>query len=321
MNTSPTIQVGDWVATLRIGRLVRGAEARQVEPKVMDLLFLLASRPGEVFSRGEVLGALWPGLTVGDDSLARCVSQLRKALDDDARAPRYIATIPKRGYRLIAPVGEPSGASRPRRRWLMVAAIAVGLAGIAMAAGVTLLSGPPPRYAPDAAQLTSRADDFYFQYQRTDNEAARELYERVIATDPDYAPALAGLSNALTQTVIRWPEGPEAAAPPRPTLGEALASGRTRTPEARRVLARARALAERAVRLEPGVAAHHRALGLAAATQGDFDRAQTAYERAVALDPDAWGAVQPRRPAADSGRPRRGYRLVRARLWCDGTGV
>src|SRR5438270_13793337 len=50
------------------------------------------------------MAALWPGVIVGEDSLARTVSKLRQALGDDAKAPRYIETIAKRGYRLLVEV-------------------------------------------------------------------------------------------------------------------------------------------------------------------------------------------------------------------------
>src|SRR6185295_4774426 len=71
----------------------------------------------------------WPGVVVGDEALTQCIIKLRRALGDDARAASYIETVSKRGYRLIAPVGE-----RPvaRRRHLAVAA--ASLAALAIAA-------------------------------------------------------------------------------------------------------------------------------------------------------------------------------------------
>ena len=75
----------------------------------MELLVVLASRPGQVVSRQELLSAVWPGVIVGDEALSQVVTKLRKALGDDARLPTYIETISKRGYRLIAPV-QPSEA-------------------------------------------------------------------------------------------------------------------------------------------------------------------------------------------------------------------
>ncbi len=70
----------------------------------MDVLLLLARRAGEVISREELLATVWSGSVVGDDTLTQAVIKLRKALGDDTRAPRYIETIAKRGYRLIATV-------------------------------------------------------------------------------------------------------------------------------------------------------------------------------------------------------------------------
>ena len=68
----------------------------------MNLLCLLASEPGRVFSKQELFDRVWGLEVVEDVTLSRCISDLRRALGDDARAPRYIETLPKRGYRLIA---------------------------------------------------------------------------------------------------------------------------------------------------------------------------------------------------------------------------
>ena len=76
----------------------------QVEPKVMQVLLLMAERPGTVIARQQFLDTVWAG-TVGDDYLLnRAISELRRILDDDPQAPRYIETIRKGGYRLVAPV-------------------------------------------------------------------------------------------------------------------------------------------------------------------------------------------------------------------------
>ena len=96
--------VGDWSVEPALDALQRGGESVRLEPKAMEILVVLASRPGEVVSREELLSAVWPGVVVGDEALSQVVTKLRKALGDDARAPTYIETISKRGYRLIAPV-------------------------------------------------------------------------------------------------------------------------------------------------------------------------------------------------------------------------
>lgn len=73
-----------------------------LEQKSMDVLLFLAMRPGEIIPRSEILDAIWPNIAAGDQALNRCVSNLRKALNDCVDAPSIIETIPHKGYRLIA---------------------------------------------------------------------------------------------------------------------------------------------------------------------------------------------------------------------------
>jgi len=96
--------VGDWKVEPSLGRLSRGQTTVKVEPKVMTVLICLAQAAGDVISREELEAAAWEGLVVGYDSLASTIIKLRKAFEDDSRNPRIIETVPKRGYRLIAPV-------------------------------------------------------------------------------------------------------------------------------------------------------------------------------------------------------------------------
>lgn len=291
--------VGEWQADPAAGTLTGTDHQQRLEPKVMDLLALLAAQSGRVVPRDDIMATLWPGLVVGDDSLARTVSKLRQALGDDAKAPRYIETIAKRGYRLLAPVefaateaaaGPPPVGARPRSHraaWAiagLVIAAAIGLAGVAM-------WKDGPQSPPDASQqLLARADDYYFQFSRGDNEAAIELYQRVLGLRSDDPRAMAGLANALAQRCIRWPQSSAGPLEFR-RLGDALANGHLNREPARSQLQRAQRLAERAVALEPGSAAAQKALGFVASAQGRLDVALKAYQRAVALDPDAWGPM------------------------------
>lgn len=73
-----------------------------LEQKSMDVLMLLATRPGQIVTRSEILDAIWPNIAAGDQALNRCISNLRKALNDCVDAPSIIETVPHRGYRLIA---------------------------------------------------------------------------------------------------------------------------------------------------------------------------------------------------------------------------
>jgi TolB-like protein/DNA-binding winged helix-turn-helix (wHTH) protein/Tfp pilus assembly protein PilF len=75
-----------------------------LEPKVMEVLVYLASRQGEVVTRDEIERDVWHGALISYDAITSTVIKLRKAFQDDARKPRIIATIPKRGYQLIAAV-------------------------------------------------------------------------------------------------------------------------------------------------------------------------------------------------------------------------
>jgi TolB-like protein/DNA-binding winged helix-turn-helix (wHTH) protein len=94
------------------GATLAAPTAVQVEPKVMEVLLCLARRAGRVVTKDELVREVWEGRFVSDDVVWRSVRELRRALGDEARAPRFIETIPKRGYRLLAPVAqiaEPDG--------------------------------------------------------------------------------------------------------------------------------------------------------------------------------------------------------------------
>ena len=89
----------------RVGyRVLRGSEAVDLTPKLLDLLLHLIDRPGTLVTKEELLEALWPGANVTENALAQAMSELRQALGDEAGAPRFIKTVARRGYRFIAPV-------------------------------------------------------------------------------------------------------------------------------------------------------------------------------------------------------------------------
>src|SRR6267142_126409 len=106
-NTAQRLRVGEWLVDPATNQIARGAERVHLEPKVVDLLLALAGRADQVVSREELLAQVWSGVIVGDDVLTQGVIKLRKALGDASGESRYIQTIPKRGYRLIAAVSRP----------------------------------------------------------------------------------------------------------------------------------------------------------------------------------------------------------------------
>jgi Tol biopolymer transport system component/DNA-binding winged helix-turn-helix (wHTH) protein len=87
-----------------LNRISRGEDEITLEPKVMEVLVFLADRAGKTVTKEDFFETVWDGAVLTDDALSRCISGLRKSLDDDTRNPRYIETIRKLGYRLIAPV-------------------------------------------------------------------------------------------------------------------------------------------------------------------------------------------------------------------------
>src|ERR1700730_4404434 len=85
-------------------RLLCGGKEIPLAPKVFDTLVLLVENSGRLIRKDELLKTLWPDTVVEEVALAHNVSQLRKALGDRSEDPQFIETVPKRGYRFIAPV-------------------------------------------------------------------------------------------------------------------------------------------------------------------------------------------------------------------------
>ncbi|HVJ11073.1 MAG TPA: winged helix-turn-helix domain-containing protein [Burkholderiales bacterium] len=132
------LRIGEWTVEPALNRLSAGERVVKVEPKAMEVLTHLAARPGEVVSRDALLAEVWRGVVVGDDALTQVVIKLRKALGDGSESPSYIQTIPKRGYRLIAPVSAVRAAPQ-RRPWRLAAA----LIGFFLAGGTLYWAGKP----------------------------------------------------------------------------------------------------------------------------------------------------------------------------------
>ena len=81
--------------------LWRGPQALPLRPKTFAVLRLLVEHPGQLVPKATLLAAVWPETVVGDGVLMVCIRELRHALGDDARAPRFIETVHRRGYRWI----------------------------------------------------------------------------------------------------------------------------------------------------------------------------------------------------------------------------
>ena len=129
-------------------------------PKAFDTLLCLVERSGDLVTKNELLARVWPNVVVEEAILARNVADLRKALGDDSSAPRFIETLPKRGYRFVG-------------------SVAIG------AAGAIADSGPAnaPARTIDTLQLVAESP-------------ARRALETTLDA-PELSPARSGLSKAL----------------------------------------------------------------------------------------------------------------------------
>ena len=95
-------------------RLWCGDQALALRPKTFALLRYLVAHPGQLLTKAALLDALWPETMVSEVALSVCIRELRQALGDDARAPRFIETVHRRGYRFIGHLPTvPLSAPRP----------------------------------------------------------------------------------------------------------------------------------------------------------------------------------------------------------------
>ena len=86
------------------GQLQRGSQIVKLTPKALALLRLFVTQAGQVVTKEELFRTVWPDTVVSDAALTACILELRQALRDNARTPRYIETVHRRGFRFIAPV-------------------------------------------------------------------------------------------------------------------------------------------------------------------------------------------------------------------------
>lgn len=111
--SKPFLTFGDWMIRPAERCIERHGQRFVLEPRLMDVLMQLAGSAGSVVSTEELLATCWPGEALGDNPVHKCVAMLRRAFGDDARAPTYIETIRKRGYRVIARVAFADGRHQP----------------------------------------------------------------------------------------------------------------------------------------------------------------------------------------------------------------
>jgi DNA-binding winged helix-turn-helix (wHTH) protein len=296
-----SVRIGEFIAEPGLNRLVvvgeSGGSGRTValEPKVLEVLMVLASRHGETVGQEELLATVWEGKFVVDAVVTRAISELRRALGDDPKAPRYIQTVARRGYRLIAPVaplapiaemadptaevaaplpppaaplspaapvpGQASGPANPRRRELLLALLLLALAGAAFLRWANLRpsAGRAAGVPPEAFRLYAQAQKALAGGSCVARQAVADL-ERAIELAPAFAAAWEQLGWAKYNLVSSCGESGAA-------YGEAIRA------------------AERALELEP---ASTQALALEIAVLTETGRPEEAWaiaERSAAASP------------------------------------
>lgn len=304
----PVLSFGEIELYLDSGELFRAGERVKLQPQPAKVLEVLASRSGEVASREEIRKLVWGEETFVDldASLNFCIKQIRQALGDSALAPRFIETIPRRGYRFLVPVQtrsrispapemepEPSppveetpeapvrpvvAAALPdqslqhvRPLGLAVAAVALALLALALVPVKQQPGSPERTERASAPRVTPPAAQEHYQkalYLRgSDRRQAREELKKALLLAPGFAEAHA----MLAWLEIKSDSNPE------------------------RLLPQAEITARKAVELDPDLALGHLALGeILFRCALDWQQAETELRRAVELDPglaEAWHSL------------------------------
>lgn len=274
--------------------LHRGDELIPLPPKAADTLLALLSSAGRMVDKDELLKTVWPDTFVEEGSLTRNISLLRKTLGDAHGDPKggdpkveavYIETIPRRGYRFVAPVrtgnGQPASpapiqalTAAPRRpligwRWAVLAVASILAAGTI--AGYLIQTRRPTDRPAATAEQKRLAREAYDHgrdaWNRRTPESlrqARQYFEQATADDPDYAPAYSGLADSYS------------------LLGSIGTDGMPPT-EAMPI---ARKAAQKAISLDPGLAEAHASLAYVNLSWWDLKGAADEFSKAMELNPE-----------------------------------
>lgn len=141
--------IGEWLVEPDLNRVSSDGRTLHVRPQLMDLLVYLARNTGRTLPHDELMARVWPNQPfITPTALPRCIAELRQALGDRAGSSHLIQTIPKRGYRLIAPVGPASDALSFRQ--------AEASSGSRYASAHEPAPEPPSQPAPSPAQPSRR---------------------------------------------------------------------------------------------------------------------------------------------------------------------
>jgi DNA-binding winged helix-turn-helix (wHTH) protein/tetratricopeptide (TPR) repeat protein len=294
-NLREAFRLGEWLVRPDDGSLRSGESVRRLEPQVMGLLVYLASRVGEVVSRQDILEAVWHGRLVSEDALTGSISQIRSALGDEARVPRYVETLPKRGYRLLVPVQPADAAtvtapapSMMRHRWSLAVVVVVLVLAVASSRRTRVPAEAMEIYLRGRTALSERTPEALQQ--------AQVYFRRATELDPRLAVAFSGLADSqtfmasgglapLAETAPQARDASLRALALDPNLAEAHASyGMVLAFLDLDTVAGEREL-RRAVELQPDLQSAQRAYALLLSVLGRHDEAIDHARKSLSLDP------------------------------------
>jgi DNA-binding winged helix-turn-helix (wHTH) protein/tetratricopeptide (TPR) repeat protein len=246
------------------GELRRNGILIRLQPQPLKALIVLASRAGEVVPREDLRREIWPEGTFVDfeRGLNFCINRIRRTLDEDARQPRYIETIPRSGYRFIAAVTRtPNLAPREQRSRARRPALTAAVVAALLATGQHAGSGRGAQGLPEGAARSAYARGLYLALAANGGAESTRFFEEASRLDPKNAAVAAALAQSWARAVQ-----------------EGRVSPREGMPKARTAAARAIALGDHP--------AGHLVLGTVALRHDwDWDAAERSLGRALALDP------------------------------------
>lgn len=273
-------EVGPFQLDVKQLLLMRAGTPVALGPKVVETLLALVEHPGEVLAKGFLVDRIWPEGFVEEANLAQNIHVLRKTFRHHGSADP-IETVPRRGYRFIAPVRRLADVplmQTPRVRHALSRRITAAIAGAACVAtslGIVASYGLDHRSAAPAALSDNGGRLYqigrYYWNLRTRDGVRKSLdyFAQVIDTDPQNAHGYAALADANV------------------TMGDYCYG--THRPAV--YFARAREYAKKALALDPDSAEAHAALGFLSLYGKDMTVAMAELRRAIALDP-SYGPAQ-----------------------------
>ncbi|MDB2439035.1 winged helix-turn-helix domain-containing protein [Hellea sp.] len=260
----------------------------KVEPKVLEVLKVLADHHGEIVTRDQLINEVWGIGHGGDERLSRAISLLRKALKDKRGSNDYIRTISGKGYKLTASILDEASVTdystfkktkrfRPKlvteshlafdskghhttktsRKFTIFATL---IAIILVLTASFLIAGPLNKTQKNYT-VADGLEDIYNFTQPGAIEGAQEIFSTILAENPDHAAARAGLALALIRESTYLERDPA-------------------------LLKRAHSSAEAAYHIDNNLALANISVAWASEFRGEFEKALKYYDRADILDPD-----------------------------------